>query len=206
MNNHDNDNDKVLVCDLDGTLLSCNSFTHFVRYLFIHKPTLFFSILKRVARRKLRLSSHASTKQHILRLAAPKLSQEEIDGFAASLLQRYGRPEVRTLIDREREKGCRVLLATAAPALYAKAIARQAGFEGCVATEAGGAENFRQEKLRRVEEWLDKDGGTLAAIVTDHHDDLALIRRAARSNVAAWLVRPSAETRRAAAPFKPQIL
>lgn len=161
---------EVAVVDLDGTLLRCNSFTEFVKFIFRRKPSLRFQLALIVLRRKLRLLSHSEAKQHILHLVAGKLHGGDINSFITRL-HRYLNDDVVAFVSSCPKK----LLATAAPALYARPLGDSLGFDEVVATEIGGDENKGEKKLDSVR----KSGVTFGpgvAVVSDHSDDMPLFR------------------------------
>lgn len=165
---------RVAVCDLDGTYLDTNSFSRFTAWLARRRPALLPALARIVVARKRRLVSHAEAKQRILALAAPALSAGEIEKWGAKLLKCHTRHHVVTILDRYRKQGCRTMLATAAPALYAEALARLAGFDYVLATPTGGEENVGTEKRRNVVDWFGSEEARPVAFLTDHDDDLPL--------------------------------
>ena len=92
--------------------------------------------------------------------------------FADATLARNVRPGARRAIDRDREQGRRLVLATASYRLYADAIAERLGFDDVIATGSviGLDERVHAKiaddncygpvKLRMIAEWVDKSGLT----------------------------------------------
>lgn len=196
---------KAIVCDLDGTLVATNTFTRFTLFL-ARRPYMTLPVMWTALRRKLRLISHSRAKQELLRLAADNLTADEYRAFAAGIIKRYLRRSVLDLAKSEKEEGKLVLLATAAPQVYADVIREITGMDGCIATPTGGEENRNEEKVRRVKEWLAANDATLEAVITDHHDDLPLMKYAAAAKSPIWLVRPSVDTLRRTRHLDPQVL
>lgn len=195
----------TIVCDLDGTLVNTNTFNHFTLFLMRH-PSMTLPVIWITLRRKLRLISHSRAKQDLLHLSARKLQTEEYRIFAESVTKRYVRRSVLDLVNGEKKEGKLVLLATAAPQVYADAMCELTGMDGCVATPTDGEENRNEEKVRRVKEWLLANDSTLGAVITDHWDDLPLMRFAASVKCPIWLVKPSDDTLMRTRHLDPQVL
>lgn len=190
----------AIVIDLDGTLTQCNSFRE---YILAAVPQLLrrgrivaaSDVCAAVAARKLRLTSHSRMKRRIMKAAGPWLSGADMERLADKLIQRLN-DTVAVMVSKARSRGDAVILATAAPRAYADIIARRLGLDECIATEnpdAGGEwkENVGAEKLQRVAESLGRRGWRLTAVVTDHHDDLPLLRLGGIRRI---LIRPTAST------------
>lgn len=186
---------EALIADLDGTVVSCNSFTLFVRWFASWlarkgRAVALMRVMVLVACRKTRLLSHWECKRRILAVAGAHLPASDARRFGRSL-KRYLRPDALAVVDGFRHRGAVTVLATAAPDIYAESVAEMAGFDYCVATRRGYPECRASEKLRRVRELCAARGLTIAAVMTDHHDDLPLLRL---SGVERYLVSPSART------------
>lgn len=154
---------KAAIIDLDGTLIAGNSFTMYVKRIFLTRP----KVLPWVILRKLRLISHAKAKQEIMRIGA---SEAAMTRFVTELAG-MARPEVIALA-----ADCEIrVLATAAPEAYALPLGRMLGFTHVLATSIGGRENKGAEKCRRVAELLAKLRAEAAKVATDHEDDMPLI-------------------------------
>lgn len=176
---------KLLVVDLDGTLFRGNTLNLWVRTA--------FSRLVRTGRvvsaagvglwvilRKLRIVSHRRMKFHLMRLTSPVGTPAVVDGFSATVASGFNR-EVMALVETHLSKGDKVVLATAAPDLYAGAVARRAGISLWVATPMSQRPDEYTEcrgeaKLRAV---LSVTGPWSAydevSVVTDHADDTPLL-------------------------------
>lgn len=180
---------KAVVVDLDGTFVSGNSFTCFVRWLaghFVrHAPAKAMRLAVTVLARKLRLISHAGSKRRIVRLAEEgsgkdMLAREIETGFMPRL-ERMVRPEVAAVVADCRSKGWETVLATAAPSVYAEAFGHREGFGHVISTEdafpgSGTYVEARgEEKLQRVEALCRKLGIEVGMVITDHHDDIPLL-------------------------------
>lgn len=196
---------KTVICDLDGTLVATNTFSRFTLFL-MRKPSIFAQVAGVVLKRKLRIISHPQAKQSLLKIASRVLKGADYELFAADMLTRYRHAGVAQLLADEKSAGSLILLATAAPEAYAAHICRMAGMDGYVATVAGGNENRSDEKVRRVREWLAQNDAEVAGVITDHADDLPLMRLAAETDAAIWLVKPSDTTLARTRHLAPQVI
>lgn len=179
-------NDTTLIIDLDGTLVDCNSFTEFVKFLFMRLPMERWKIFAIVIKRKLRLITHHEAKRRIVRIAAKSLTDTDLKDFVQKL-KSHIRPSMLRLV----ETSGRVILATAAPDIYVIPFAGSIGIEEFTATKENGSENRGMVKLRNVERLgVTFDSDTM--VVTDHYDDLPLLKRNSMGrNI---LIRPGAAT------------
>lgn len=185
--------------DLDGTLLRTNSFSRFVVWFAMRSIRRgrwrdFCRIASQVVSRKMRCQTHAETKRHIMELSSASLSEADFVAFAHTL-RRWIRVKVTDLIRSHMARGGEVLMATAAPAEYAAPLAAITGIESLIASErsaCGGKyrECKGEEKLRRVRGFCAARGMRIAAVVTDHYDDLPLMKCSDR----VVLVSPSRKT------------
>ena len=94
------------------------------------------------------------------------------DSFAERTVAGNIRPGARQAIDRDRQQGRRLILATASYRLYADAIARRLclddviatgsviGLDERVAARIEGANCYGEEKMRMIAEWVEKSGLT----------------------------------------------
>lgn len=173
----------MVVVDLDGTLVDCNSFTEFVRFIFRRYPGLRFRLGLVVLVRKIKFISHHQAKGKIVSLASRVMSDKDIDDFIQFL---YGKVNNKVL---EIIKGDdNVILATAAPEMYAAVFADKMGIGKVSSTIAGCQENKGARKEMDVRE---KMGGFTekTIVITDHMDDLPLLR--ANRDGVNYLVKPS---------------
>lgn len=185
---------KLAVVDLDGTYLRGNSLHILIRCAFAQ--ALRAGHLSRACRmafyaglRLLRLSSHAKMKFAMLRVIplSPTLCQK----FAAKARANIN-PEVATDLDRLRQSGYHILLATAAADSYVPLI-----WDGdYVATPMSNNPDYHEcrgeLKLKAVKQYATTHKLRISIIFTDHRDDLALLARANAERVV--LVNPSAST------------
>lgn len=161
----------LMAVDLDGTLLAGNSLHAYIRSGFrcggIGVKLRLAAIL---ALRRLKLISHLTMKRRALAAICPG---ERLRSDFVSRVRPLVRPEVMSLIERHRAAGGAVLLATAAAGGYVSWI-----WEGdFVATDPAARVECRgEEKLRRVLAFAGSRGLRLGVVVTDHPDDLPLLR------------------------------
>ena len=92
------------------------------------------------------------------------------DSFADATVEHNVRPGARQAIERDREQGRRLVLATASYRLYADAIAERLGFDDVIATGSvigldervhariAGKNCYGEEKMRMIAEWVEKSG------------------------------------------------
>lgn len=189
----------LVVIDLDGTLMRCNTFSRFTLWvwqLLMRRGRWGTAarIARTVARRKLRRLSHAAAKHEILAAARGALRREDWSWFASTLRGQI-RPEVAALIESGRYV---TLLATAAPQEYAVAVGRQTGVDAVIATQwtpdpSDYCECRGEEKLRRVKAFAQGRGLEVEGVLTDHHDDLPLLQAYNGKGV---LVHPSRKSRK----------
>jgi HAD superfamily hydrolase (TIGR01490 family) len=93
-----------------------------------------------------------------------------VEGFAEETVANNVRPGARRAIERDREEGRRLVLATASYRLYADAIARRLGFDDVIATNSvigidervhariAGRNCYGEEKMRMISQWVEKSG------------------------------------------------
>jgi len=160
---------KTAVIDLDGTLVRCNSFTEFVKFLFRRIPSQRLEIIRIVFLRKLRVISHHEAKERIVAIAQSTLSDADIDEFA-EFLTGYVNPEVMEMAAGAERK----ILATAAPEIYVRSFVVKMNIPEYTSTRKGHEENKGIVKLESIRKMGVTFGeGTL--VITDHSDDTPLI-------------------------------
>ncbi|WP_160897952.1 MULTISPECIES: HAD family hydrolase [Halomonadaceae] len=190
------------MCDLDGTLLSVNSFRLWVLYwdvMGLFCPPFLAVWLIAQGRRLVGGSDRAVMKMELMR------TYERFEGRLPMrlkscflwLLRMTINRRVQRMIEAYRGDGVPVLLATAAPCFYATPFGECLGVDGTVASylEKGRMmEMVGDCKRVAVLHWLGADGGGRAdwimVALTDHQDDLPLALEADWT----YLVNPSAES------------
>lgn len=187
----------VVVFDLDGTLIKGNSFHLWLLFILMDIAleipfwTRFMVICDCVGR-GLRFYSHADMKRRILW----RIGMWHTNKAAHRFVNDWLLPKVSQVCVNElaiwQQQGVTLVLATAAPWLYAAEIGRHFGFDAVEATIWQPNKEFieckGEEKVRRVIKYLPLTG--LLTAYTDHHDDLPLLKIAKQP----VLVNPSGRT------------
>ena len=174
---------KAVIVDLDGTYIVGNSLKEFFKWLGRKslrrfKLGTFFTLVVCIGARKLKLISHAKMKSAVL-LRCGWLSTIEILQFCATLLKKVNADVVQQIAEYH-SAGCLIVMATAAPDIYAPAFASLCGFNDCLSTAAPVkgkpyVECRGEEKLNRVKDWLKANDADMVAFFTDHEDDRPLV-------------------------------
>lgn len=186
----------ALLVDLDGTLVSTNSFTRFVgwlawRLMFKGHLASAMKVVGTVVCRKVRCIPHAQAKRMIMDIARHHLSMRDFATFA-SALRLSVRPAIAAMIRDYKSFGGCVLIATAAPEEYAVCVGEMVGADAVIATRhADSVECRGEEKLCRVRVYCAGHRLKVDTVVTDHHDDLPLLMMPDVNRV---VVAPSAVT------------
>ena len=93
-----------------------------------------------------------------------------VESFAEETVKNNVRPGARQAIERDRNEGRRLVLATASYRLYADAIARRLGLDDVIATNSvigidervhariSGRNCYGEEKMRMISQWVEKSG------------------------------------------------
>lgn len=205
----DGEKTPCIVVDLDGTLLRGNSFRLFIRFLASRLRARgrwmeLGSVVGLLAARRLRLISHVRMKHPIHLLALRLMSEADIEEFAAGLIT-YINIGLLDELRRLQREGWRTVLATAAPDFYIAPLCRRLGLDEWTATPAAPGvaaygENRSDRKRDRALALAAERGWRIAAVATDHPDDLPLLRL---PSVRRILVGPDPSLRRdLALPFE----
>ena len=188
---------KLVVVDLDGTLLRGNSLHIYImsgiRALWRRKSLPKLSRLAAViALRRLRLISHRQMKWTALRLipADDYLLQEDFRKRADKSLN----ANVNELLNQYRANGFSILLATAAADTYVPLIWHGDMLATRIADNPEHAEMRGTAKRDAVLRYAAHHGMTLQAVITYHSDDLPLLMAGAAENI---VVSPDAATQMA---------
>lgn len=197
---HEINSRRLVVTDLDGTLIAGNTLHVFMRCALVDalrkgRLKAAMRIATFAALRAARLITHRRMKFGIL--AAATVSDSLRHRFTASIDSRR-RPEVTAYLSTMKEAGHPVLLATAAADLYVPWI-----WDGdfvATPTPKGTAwtaekvlpeETRGQAKLDAVRRYAAERGLELYAVITDHLDDLPLLASEATVKI---LVHPNTAT------------
>ena len=192
----DRDFSKVaIVFDLDGTILSVNSFRLWVAHMIggrfpglpaWRRAVLSLATLRALAARKAGLTSHETLKWTLQRHWQKARRNDAGTGERAFVQHLCGfvRPELVGLLAAVADGRLEVVMATAAAADYAQPFGRLLGFSHILATprlrEEGTPSLIGARKRDAVLAYLADLGWQSRPIVffTDHVDDLPLILRA----------------------------
>lgn len=169
----------IAVVDLDGTLVNGNTLHIYIltalRRSGVGKR---LRILGWLAARKLHFVSHRRMKFAILNLIEP--DNALLDDFEARVRNRFN-PAVTGLLDRLRADGYGILLASAAPDVYIRRIWEGDYVSTPVSDNPGRLECRGTSKLAAVRHSIAPDG-YIAAVITDHIDDLPLLNACANES------------------------
>lgn len=175
----------IVVVDLDGTLISTNSFHKWMIYLF--KKTLIYNlfdtvkILYIVFLRIFKIITHSQMKYKILSISESLRYSDIVDDFIEQL-DTYINQEVLKFTKNTGQNQINIL-ATAAPEIYAKRIASKYGFQYCISTPAisknNWYENIRDRKRKTLKNLLNTlNLNYIDIVLSDHHDDIAIMKLA----------------------------
>jgi len=190
---------RIALYDLDRTVTRAPTFTPFLVHMargnllrLLGLPLWILAMLGY----KAKLYGRKPLKQFGLRLLVGRVVrspalQPRIDAFVARQIARNVQPGALAQIAADRAAGARLVLVTAAPEIYAGAIASALGFEACIATchqrdSAGnllaaiaGENNYGAQKVARVAAWLEEQGVERGAVhltaYTDHASDAPIL-------------------------------
>ena len=173
---------KVLVVDLDGTLYSINTFHYFIWFLFKYsiknlKIELLMVIKVSTTLRGLKLISHAKMKYNILK-SIKNDTKIDYNSFVQNLSE--NKRNINLIKDDSFDLK---ILATAAPLCYSDIIAKNEGFDYCIATKfpelnyTDDFENSKEIKMQNVQNYLSENNiDNIEVLITDHIDDLPLMK------------------------------
>lgn len=182
----------VLFCDLDGTLVLDNSFHVFLAAAWTEagwrgRFALALILGLRLAGRA--GGGHRAMKRRVMGWFArqPEGWQTRVAARTAARLRPTVSQPVLRLLEEGRGAGGTVVLATAAPAVYARLVADWIGAAGCIASDGTGqgfVERLGQAKADACQAVLAAGpggrGGCVVTVLTDHADDLPLLEMADR--------------------------
>lgn len=189
----------MIVVDLDGTLVASNTFRDYLLFaakqsMGHNKHFIALQITIAVFLRKLRLISHSRLKKSVLAATSQFMTPSLLEDFATGVLNKRNL-KVIAKCNEFRNKGFRIVLATAAPASYAEFISRKCNFDACIATPPADTidweENKGLYKRDNVLLFAKENGCSYEGIITDHYDDLPLLRL---SRIKPMLVSPKKKT------------
>lgn len=191
---------RIALYDLDRTVTRAPTFTPFLISMAASgNPLRLLGVplwLLAMLGYKAKLYGRKPLKQFGLRLLVGRevrnaRIQPRIDAFVARQLAGNIQPGARRQIAADRALGARLVLITAAPEIYAEAMADALGFDACIATRhlrdaqgnllalIDGENNYGPVKIARVEAWLAAQGLARAnchlTAYTDHASDAPIL-------------------------------
>lgn len=179
---------RILFVDLDGTLTLDNSFHRFLIAIWRlggwrARGGLFLAASERLIRRD--SSGRVRMKRRVL-LAFGRVPDDSraavVQAVIDDVTRTLSEPVLR-VVERWREAGGDVVLATAAPDCYAQQIASDLDFRDVIATPTDVSESWVEvlgtEKAERCVDWLAVNAPrATVGVITDHLDDVPLVGRA----------------------------
>ena len=197
--------DRYCVFDLDGTLISRDTFRWFLLVPLFQIPGKWKCLPALVWRylqfRLGRCSNHQLKEYFLKRLMAGE-SREALmllgEGYVKSLVDGgLIRSKAVAELHSRKSQGFQIILATASPDIYVVALARELGFDLAVCTrlkwgdgdlftgDIEGLNCYGEEKLRRVEAAISTGMGAESLTVvaySDHHADIPLLEFATEAH------------------------
>jgi hypothetical protein len=195
-------NEKGVVVDLDGTLLSVNTFQKYIVFSFREAIKAFhffiaFKIIFFVVCRKFRFIKHEVMKFHILNLTNSYLTKSDIVKFSSTLLNRTN-IDILNILKDYKKRNYIISLSTAAPMIYVDELVTLFPLTFDIvcctpmpSTKISWHENVRQMKSNNTISSLKNRNVTLNVLITDHFDDIPLLSIEKDLNL---IVNPSKQT------------
>lgn len=176
--------ERLVVFDLDGTLISVNSFRLWLERLprlALRHPTLIVPLLRAVTQRALGQTDRVAMKRAVIQ-ASTRLPPRVHAAFAQDLhrlIRPALAPDLRRYLD---DPSFRVYLSTAAPEYYVLPLARLLDIQHVSATRndtgSGWTENFGEHKVSALEQLEGLPLPELHTVYSDDHHDLPLMHLA----------------------------
>lgn len=179
---------KIVIVDLDGTLVKGNSFHEFIKAGFKHsslKKKL--KLLGIFTLRILKLIDHRKMKFRILEVVTP---DEKMEKDFRQRINKILNREVYDKVSDYRREGVETWLVTAAPDIYIPLIWDGKFFATETESNPEGIECRGENKVKVIRQQL-KEGDEIEAVFTDHYDDLPLMELNAKNF---YLVDPDTKT------------
>ena len=181
--------DPVLIFDLDGTILSVNSFPAWILFLICgpvkglglrRRVRLSFAVQRLLLSRRLGRAAHEELLRGAQAACASARCEARSTARLEAVLARRVRASLRPVLEQV-ALGADAVLATAAAAEYAVPLGCRVGFRHVLATPGGRSplelSNKGIRKRDRVLQFVHEQGwnGRKLLFFTDHLDDLPLI-------------------------------
>ena len=193
---------KAVVVDFDKTLVNVNSFELFYKEMVrfsIRKydlPLLWF-LTYEIGIRKARIITHAELKRRLLVFINDKDLSRFLNEFVRTLCEHVNN-DVLSISQKYKEEGYRIYLSTAAPELYVLPFLSKLkfAFDEVICSpmpipNVEWQENLNENKKQNTVSCLVRKGDELAVLITDHKDDLPLLRIKKEKNI---LVNPNKDS------------
>ncbi|MDR2407609.1 MAG: hypothetical protein LBE13_05820 [Bacteroidales bacterium] len=193
---------KGVVVDLDGTLVSSNTFHKYIIFSFREavKSNHFFSVFNLiifVICRKFRIIKHDTMKFHVLNSTNSYMNEDKIKSFVSTLFEKINKT-VLNILNEYKKNDYLVCLSTAAPEIYVNELFKELPqfFDFMCSTPSPSKEilwreNVRQVKCNNTILLLNSKNIELKILITDHFDDMPLLSIKKDLNI---LVNPSKQT------------
>lgn len=174
----------VVFVDLDGTITLENTFHTFLLSSWRHGPARLRAVLVSALMRRVIVRSYdrVCMKRDILLAVDECDSRDAITADVITRLMANLSVPIMARLEHYRSQEWLVVLATAAPDMYAEAVADQLALDGCLCTPTYQAEGVWTEvsgvaKRAACEDWLAQNGLALTAraAMTDSVDDLPML-------------------------------
>lgn len=183
--------------DLDGTLCRRNSLKLYMREALLHnlrhgRVLQALGAAALMALRQTRCISHPRMKYGCISLLGTDAAIVE---RVACAIARNRNAAVEAFLSDRRAEGCRIVLATAAPAFYADSVH---GVDDVLASPADGPDLNGERKALAIEQYCRTHTLHASWFLTDHHSDLPAMRLVASRGGDILLVNPSRRTQTAA--------
>ena len=179
---------KILIIDLDNTIISCDSFKLFLYRWFLKKPKNFFLNIHKLMLFfflfKVNLINRTELKKRFLVIAFMKTKKKEIqkfgNNFAKIIIKKYLKKKAKNMINKKFKKK---ILISASPDFYVKKIGILLGFDEVFSTKVildknkvsiKGMNCYGKEKLRIIKKLKLNRQRTI--FFTDSASDLPLIK------------------------------
>lgn len=187
---------KVLFVDLDGTLVLDNSYHAFLWAMWVEAGVkLRFAIVRAALTRVFwialrRYDGRVRMKRSLLHAFAKGNADYQravVTQTLAKMKETVSQP-VMEMVSRYQAQGWLVVIATAAPDCYARPFGEMLGFDDCLAsppvtTPASWVELIGESKAQACKRWIEAKAGPTTcevAAISDHCEDLPLLRMASR--------------------------
>lgn len=160
---------SLAVYDFDGTMIAGDSIASLVRYVYKKKRLTGQELLKVLLIALLYLLGVLDEREAkekslgFIRRMTPGEQDALFSGFARDVLLPAIYPKALNSMMRHREQGRKILVVSASPDLYMRHLAAELPVDAVLATPVGrdgsvGPNCKGEEKVRRINAWLDEQG------------------------------------------------